>query len=374
MVDSEAQLSSPYAPVRYNDVAWWHLAKVAASHGWITQSGQIEASLPDKILHGLTVPMIRATQGTDAGGTGFATAMSYRHWVPLAGQFIACGRQIFDLGDGLVESLRNTDIREATLEGLHVPFDSFYVRLGAQADLRLEYPDGSTRFELLDGFFVAMPQWSDPDDGLRRLMIGLTTVRDDSGHGFMAPGYFLDFAPEHLKLPCLEAIEAALDRRRSLVRVEGFNESHTAAHIGLYEEVAKLLRPAMQLIINALFYLEHVEAQKLHQEPGRDAPTTLVARWAQAEPARRNKLRQKLNEDGYVLVRLVGREYGRATGKTHGTVAPHWRRGHWRMQAHGTGRALRKRVHIAAQFINPSGDPADVIQGHIYVPGSDSRQ
>lgn len=50
-------------------------------------------------------------------------------------------------------------------------------------------------------------------------------------------------------------------------------------------------------------------------------------------------------------------------GETGRTLKPHWRRGHWRIQAYGEGKLLRKRIFIHAVFVNPmyfGGDFSDI--------------
>lgn len=57
---------------------------------------------------------------------------------------------------------------------------------------------------------------------------------------------------------------------------------------------------------------------------------------------------------------------GEASEPSGRQMSPHWRRGHWRMQAHGEGKALRKRVFIAPvlvradMFIGDKGDTTTV--------------
>src|SRR5262249_27702497 len=41
-----------------------------------------------------------------------------------------------------------------------------------------------------------------------------------------------------------------------------------------------------------------------------------------------------------------------AEGCSPGPRRPHWRRGHWKMHAHGPGRSLRKRVFIKPVLVN----------------------
>lgn len=54
-----------------------------------------------------------------------------------------------------------------------------------------------------------------------------------------------------------------------------------------------------------------------------------------------------------------------ATGGTGAGVAPHWRRGHFRMQAHGAGNQQRKLIFVAPVLIH-----AEQLQGEVPAPRS----
>ena len=146
------------------------------------------------------------------------------------------------------------------------------------------------------------------------------------------------------------------------------------AEAARYEQTAGLLRAALPLVMNGLFYLESLERHHTHV-PGRDTPPDLLAQWNNASPDRRRRLRSQLTREGYSIVSLVGSEYDHlGPSATRGASSPHWRRGHWRMQPHGPGRTLRKRVRIAPQFIHPHDAPAEELPGHLYVAPSNSKQ
>lgn len=367
---------SPYAPIRYRDTFWWQFTRDAAQHGAITPSGQIAYDLPDRIMQSLCQPAatIAAEQFKDQPDGPrlalqvMAKMMELRHWVPLAGQFELCGRQIFDLTDDLVEMLAVTDIGDCTLEGWHAPYDAFFVRFGPQSDIKLPFDDG---FEYLDGAFVAVTPWGDmPGD--RRIKFGFTTVHQD-GSGVDMPGYFLDLNPAEQAMPILDGIAASIERRVASMRKP--DESPSALDVcrrGMLEEAQTLMQQAILLLVNALFYIESTNNKKGDTvvEPGRDTPVDQVVAWAQAQPAKRAKLRSRMTADGYVLVHLLGKELQFNRGaKTGGTVRSHWRRGHWRQQRVGPQRAQVERRWIKPTMVN-ADRPHDEIPGHVYVVGN----
>lgn len=74
----------------------------------------------------------------------------------------------------------------------------------------------------------------------------------------------------------------------------------------------------------------------------------------------------KLEYYGCTLLRFFGGQAERRADLTTGREArPHWRRGHWRHQPHGVGRALQKLVWIwPAKVCKDKGEPTS---GHVYL-------
>ena len=319
-IENEQELSSPYAPIRLQNTLWWRYAQAVTHDHWVTPQGEIGAGLPERIMHELVTPYIQSfaesVQGhPEAGavlGQFIADMFSTRHWVPLIGQYLGNGKEIFDLTDPLVESLAHTDVKDAALGGLQLPYEAFYIRFGKQQDMRLPFqdgPDDPDPWEYFDGAFVARAKWPDPPLGRHRLIFGLTTIRGN-GVGRQAPGYIFDFQPHELELPALEAIEASLARRTTEIAKNAVGGSHNdvvlaSHHQARYEESASLLRQVMPLVLNGLFYLESLEG-RFSVQPGRDAPTEWVARWENSSPTHHQKLKSRLASEGYAVVHIVG--------------------------------------------------------------------
>lgn len=367
---------SPYAPVRYRQHGWWQFARDVAREGFVSPAGQIASNLPDIIMTSLCQPMVKAAaehfSGHPEGGQIIlqftAKTFEYRHWVPLAAQYELCGRQIFDLSDELVEMLSQTDIGDCTLEDWHAPFDTFFVSFGKQETMKVPFEDD---YEYLDGAFVAVTPWSDAP-GDRRIKFGFTTVHKD-GSGVQTPGIFLDLNPSEQKMPILEGISTSITRRVS--GMSSSNESREAAALsacrrGMLEEGLDLMKQAVSLLVNALFYIESVANKDGAGtvEPGRDTPPEQVVAWAQ-QPHKRHKLRTKLTSDGYVIVRMLGKEIASTGGARAGAgVKTHWRRGHWRQQRVGPQRLKIERRWVRPTMVN-ADRPHDDLPGHIYTVG-----
>jgi len=370
---------SPYAPIRMRTHPYWQVARGLARDGNVTADGRIDVGLYDFVDAVLIHPMIQSLAGAASSGEingvdgavgGIAAkVLVQKNWVPLIGQFEACGRQIFDLHDHLADMLLHTDVKDVTLENLHVPYAAFYVRLGIQETVRL--PFGQDQFEYVDGAFVALAPWD--EHGNLRMKVGFSTVHAD-GRGVGYPGPFFDLLPDELRLPVPDAIDAAL-RRRLLEQSEAPGDdpfttalkSHLRAEI---EDSAELMHHCAALLFNALFYLESIEHHLPEPSPGRDTPPKQVALWL-GQPSRRHKLKSSLTADGYAVVRLVGGELdspSSGAGQTGLSRRVHWRRGHWRMQPHGPQKSLRRRQWIKPILVGGATDAGpDASYGHIYV-------
>lgn len=380
--DVDPNAWSPYAPLRWRNEIWWTYGRLAAKDGLVTPTGNISASLPDMILNNLVAAMtagarefllsVPAEDRGSVAGQMMAKFMEFRHWVPLVGQYEAGGRQIFDLHDALTAALLLTDVGDCSLEGLSLPYDCFFLSFGKQQEIRVPWEDD---FEYADGAFVAVTPW-DCGDGTfkRRYKIGLSTVKKD-GSGVMMPGYFLDFTPDEATLPVQQAIDAAIARRKAAFlegTTPGSQDHILAQHrIAELEDGAMLARKALHLVFNAMFYLESLH-ELPSEAPGRDTSPALASKWSASAPEKRRKLRSELTANGYTVVRLVGSEIadaGLVGGSSRDGVRTHWRRGFFRMQAHGPAMTLRKRLWVRPTVVNANkGDDADV-PGHIYVPG-----
>jgi len=195
------------------------------------------------------------------------------------------------------------------------------------------------------------------------------------GNGMTLPGYYFDFAPDEQRMPIKEAIAHSIERRASGFDEECSAESALTAHRKvLLKDNAELIENGIQLIVNALFYIESVGGNEPagSLEPGRDVPPEQVVEWMQAKPEKRHKLKSRMFSDGYAVVRLLGKELRGAQNSTGTSTKTHWRRGHWRQQHHGSQNSLLKRIWIKPTMVN-ADQPHDDLPGHIYAVGSSNE-
>lgn len=359
--------NSLYGPIALRDEPWWQIGRRAAQRGDVGPDGSvyepdIELELlvllhESGALERLELPVIDS-----ATRQAHQLLFSAQEWAPVIGQYELHGRQIFDMSSGLVEMLQETDVRQCTLQNLQLPYPAFYMHFGRQAELKVVGAGGDT--EYIDGVLVAHAQ----GDGIQLLKFATTSI-DESGRRVTLPGHFLSLDDAGMQLPVHAAIDAAVERFVDAGVSPGEFPSAEAFWICLRQRAADALKVALPLIVNGLFYLEN-PPRPPRKVPGAGTPDGLVARWERTPADRRRKLNSKLSAEGYTMVHLVGEEIAHSSNQGGGgTVAPHWRRGHWREQAYGQRLSLRKRILIRPTLVN-GHDVADPlkVKGHVYKP------
>lgn len=367
---TSASRNSPYGPVALRDEPWWQIGRRAAQRGDVGPDGSAyDPRIQLELLHLLHISgaleYLNKPVFDNAAREAHQVLLCGQEWAPVIGQYELHGRQIFDMSSGLVEMLQETDVRQCTLQNLQLPYPAFYMHFGRQAGLKVVGASGDS--EYVDGVMVAHAQ----GDGIRLLRFATTTI-DESGKRVTLPGHFLSLNDAGMQLPVHAAIDAAVER--FVENGEAYSQEFPAAEdfwVCLRERAASALKVALPLIVNGLFYLEN--PPRPHRTGlGSGTPDAVVERWDRTPGDRRRKLNSKLNAEGYTLVHFVGEEIAHSSSEARGgTVAPHWRRGHWREQAHGPQLSLRKRILIRPTLVNGRevSDPLQV-RGHVYrAPG-----
>lgn len=365
---------SPYAPIRLQNEFWWQFSANIAQKGFVAKDGKFSGDVPNMIMKQVIHPIIASAAEAAKAGNEINQAMplliansfELRHWIPLTAQYQLSGKQIFDLGDTLVEMLLNTDVSDCTLKNWQSPYEAFFIRFGKQNKISLEFDEGVR--EYADGAFIAVTPWDDAGTQ-RRIKIGFTMVKDDNS-GVMLPGYFMDIIPEEQDMPIKESIQHAINRRianlESEVTNDALSASIKASRIDEIKKGEKIVKALLELVINSMFYIESLGGESKFS-PGRDAPPLYVAEWENATPEKRVKLRKKIINDGYTIVRMAGHELNGSSGTNTGEFKKtHWRRGHWRNQPYGEKLSLVKMRWIKPVMVN-ADKSTEPVTGHIYV-------
>jgi hypothetical protein len=124
---------------------------------------------------------------------------------------------------------------------------------------------------------------------------------------------------------------------------------------------------AINLVVNALCYLAYDGREVVLRYPA-DTPDNLVRLTQDASRKVADRAHSKLATAGFRKVHICGESLRPKGVAAHGgdTKAAHWRRGHWRNQAHGRGWQQRKLVWIMPVLVGHDEAPS---AGHLYVVG-----
>ncbi|MDJ0450950.1 MULTISPECIES: hypothetical protein [Methylocystis] len=311
------------------------------------------------------------------------------HLIP----FTAAGRNSFLIDRNLISLLGKTDLGDIRLGDIKLPFRAFY--LGFEGGLGFGLPGAPN---IIDGAYVE--HYVGKNDPAERLTFYITSRQRDETqrkHGswivnhephFFAP-LSLDNPEQTLEAAMVLAVatrdialqpdEEAIDRLQHGVQVareEGVSIGVPSVtgyqRKALFnEEAIPTAKSVISLICNALCLLS-AEPQNSHAEWPDDAPKTLVDSATNATTAKRQKTAAgQLAETGFFAVHRVSLNrdspYQRENDPELAAsqeVATHWRRGHWRRQAHGPNLVDRRLIWIRPTLVR--SDQGHPEKGRIY--------
>ncbi|MHB0927277.1 MAG: hypothetical protein ACYC1F_12335 [Gallionellaceae bacterium] len=285
--------------------------------------------------------------------------------------FVGAGRNIFHFGDGLTQAFRRTDVTDFVLGEIVLPYPTVYLSFGAQADLEPFGDDAK-----IDGAYVT-------DNSGHCIQILLTTRGQPSDKPWFnrwEKYYYLSLRKTDLSMTVVEACEAALKEEieQSLAGVAKHevkaaemgvkSRAHQTAieRVAEYQSAFPVFMESLKLVINGLAYLAHYR-DDIEKRWVDGTPPAMIEKIERATTYKeKQRVVSKLLSMGYTIVNLCGMEFEK-TREAHGVgseMSAHWRRGHWRIQPHGPGRTLRKRVWIMPVLVRSD---LELKAGHIYL-------
>lgn len=132
-----------------------------------------------------------------------------------------------------------------------------------------------------------------------------------------------------------------------------------------------IYKAALQMVVNALCYISAYPDDINTVWPA-GTPDSLIQKVLHGKGKEQQRAKSKLTALGYVPVHLCGKRIAEQRAlhgvpmHTHGHVAAHWRRGHWRNQVHGPGRTMRKLIWVMPVVVGAKqADEPEL--GHIYL-------
>lgn len=280
-------------------------------------------------------------------------------------RFRLAGRQIYDVSPKMLKVLASANYREVPVGMLTLPFSSIYLHFGSQPFTIKGAPfEGAivSRYRNLFEFtFLTTPTagWMEGNMVSHPVSYLYLSFELDNEDVDAPLGEVVDRAiAEHRR-----ELEEVAKRPSTVSEIEGtvvVDRLGEAAQEDLenFEIAVTSLDEAMNLVINTLIYItsyrEYVDTRWSDGTPEEVAKTADGA----GRPKQVNEAKIRALEDGYYKAHFVGEKSEHAdvedSGGSGGTVSPHWRRAHWRVQRHGPGLQDRKAVLIPQVLVNAS--------------------
>lgn len=340
----------------------------------------------------------------DAQAQLFELPLAIRHNLPPLGSapiaqagslaahlvmWMTTGRQIYDLPPALVERFKQTDVDDVPLPLLKFPYEGLYLYWGPQEDLVLE-PGW-----LVDGAYVMTGI-----AGVLQLVVTAAPTDPVEGAWWPVKGepyYFQAFEQETLGMDVGTAVDTVLSKElaelRQRIATPAMDVDATLHELVASGEVDPASAPrhvedvsartatqeldrvsrrhavyvaSLKLVVNGLCYLTAYPEDSSAEFPA-GAPQHLVKAAGSTDFKTAKSARGRLAELGYLPVHLCGKELAsmKSTPVPEGHVRAHWRRGHWRRQPYGEGRALRKLIWVMPMLVGAGEN--DEPLGHLYL-------
>lgn len=289
--------------------------------------------------------------------------------------FSRTGKNIFHISPALVTMLSATSVDDICLANIKVPYPFFYLSFEKQQQLQLRYSENRTFY--IEGAYF-QDEWEEIGTITRISLIANQNGQYLPGGELVydrgmdkKPGRNikedLDEENEQLRGELKEGPWASLVRAHEgggepdpiMMEAETKEQAFAVANIEVFQE-------AIKLIVNALCYISTYKEDVSLQFPS-GAPKKLLEKLSRAtSPKQKKKVLSELDAMGYTRIRICGQniqqEYERSLSGRE--MKSHWRRGHWRNQAYGTGLSERRLLWIRPTLVRSDKGPP--VRGHVY--------
>lgn len=244
-----------------------------------------------------------------------------------------------DLFAQLVEMLEHTEMSDdipASL--LQLPFPRTYIEIGPARKISQRMLDASSGEHIFEGAFCEQGDHYPYGPGLMLMLTGSPLGKDSAANDT----YFTVFLPQ-----------SVADRSLNDALTWALSNSPERPHFSAQSPAIKAIRECLLLWAKSVLYIGLPEARKISQP---EYSTLLKEISGKKSGAKRAKLKRKLlaARDFIVISAPPSSLSGDSNGRPDGSrsVRSHWRRGHYRMQAHGPKFSLRGLIFLKPTLVH----------------------
>lgn len=294
------------------------------------------------------------------------------------------GKNIFYFPEPISELFRKTDVNDIKIENIKFPYNTFYLAFGPQTDFDLgEEPNGQNYF---DGAYI---------NKLTDEILEIRLTSSKSGRDYSKQKDWFKY-PDILHYISLhftsteETLTSAIDRHideaeKSFQEWENMPKtidldgqevnvnpmsnqgSERQRRIRRIVDNTEKFREIAGLIFNAICYLTYYDSE-VSTFYTNNPSSTFIDKAKKAKSKRqKNEVEEKMRKGLFSKIKICGhsiKNIGKENVSGNGSVASHWRRGHWRNQNYGSERNMSRLIWIQPTLVRK--DKGDPEQGHIY--------
>jgi hypothetical protein len=287
--------------------------------------------------------LVRMTQNGEAGtevGNIYSMLLYLRHTMHPQPYFV--------IADPLVDMMENTDIADDIPASMvKLPYPRFFIEFGKDRTCGLSLPNIMSGQHILEGAYIEKGVHSTLGEGMFVLLtgspIGKSGAMDDATHSLFIP----------LDDPNL-SVKEALARTFKLGKAVSLEHGYRVTPDSFLQQAFDCLL----FVLKTLLYINLPEARKeLHKEKTEwlKATNSLQSTAKKAKAAKRGR-----GLVDHILIKAPPAVEGGAGGAGQGvrSMKQHWRRGHYRTQAHGPQFSMRKVIFVQPVLVH--GDSSGV--------------
>lgn len=318
----------------FTPYTWSDMRRVFADNGLLTPAALntlVQNPGNDRLLQFTNIAAYAPGNAGTEMGSAFATIVYLRQ--------VLYPQPYFLVDDDLLELLENTDLADdIPISMLQPPYPRCYVEFGKSRKTEERVPNIETGLHILEGAYVELGRHHAEGHGLYVMFtgspLGHTNALDDATDSMFLP---LDNPQRTLK----DALEWAYNKSAGI--------AHTLALRTSPHEYTKHSFSCLKLLVKVLLYLNLPDARKTLHPELTDAVKQAGAKKNRAKREKAERQTRMLND--YILVSAPPVRTEKEEGVTGGTVKPHWRRGHYRMQAYGPQYSFHRVILVAPVLV-----------------------